>query len=65
MADGGPFSQRESTPRQPSDSDTSGAAALHAWNITKVWGRKPGNRVIDDLELTLEPGTLTWIGVGV
>lgn len=35
---------------------------LDAWNITKVWGRKPGNRVIDDLELTLEPGTLTWIG---
>jgi ABC-type multidrug transport system ATPase subunit len=26
------------------------------------WGRKPGNRVIDDLDLTLEPGTLTWIG---
>ncbi len=25
-------------------------------------GAKPGNRVIDDLELTLEPGTLTWIG---
>ncbi len=35
---------------------------LDAWNLTKVWGRKPGNRVIDDLELTLEPGTLTWIG---
>ena len=35
---------------------------LHAWDITKVWGRKPGNRVIDKLELTLEPGTLTWIG---
>jgi ABC transporter len=35
---------------------------LHAWNITKIWGRKPGNRVIDDLDLTLEPGTLTWIG---
>ena len=35
---------------------------MHAWNITKVWGRKPGNRVIDDLDLTLEPGTLTWIG---
>lgn len=35
---------------------------LDAWNITKVWGRKPGKRVIDGLELTLEPGTLTWIG---
>jgi ABC-2 type transport system ATP-binding protein len=31
-------------------------------NVTKIWGRKPGNRVIDDLELTLHPGTLTWIG---
>jgi ABC-type branched-subunit amino acid transport system ATPase component len=35
---------------------------LNAWNITKVWGRKPGNRVIDDLDLTLQPGTLRWIG---
>ena len=31
-------------------------------SVTKMWGRKPGNRVIDDLNLTLEPGTLTWIG---
>jgi len=35
---------------------------LDAWNLTKVWGRKPGNRVIDGLELTLEAGTVTWIG---
>jgi ABC-type transport system involved in cytochrome bd biosynthesis fused ATPase/permease subunit len=55
-------SQRESNPRQPRDSDTSAPLPLNAWNITKVWGRKPGNRVIDDLDLTLEPGTLTWIG---
>lgn len=35
---------------------------LDAWNLTKIWGRKPGNRVIDGLELTLDPGTLSWIG---
>jgi ABC-type multidrug transport system ATPase subunit len=35
---------------------------LSAHGLTKVWGSKPGNRVIDGLELTLEAGTLTWIG---
>jgi ABC-2 type transport system ATP-binding protein len=55
-----PFSDGESTSRQLSDAPAS--LPLNAWNLTKVWGRKPGNRVIDDLELTLEPGTLTWIG---
>ena len=55
-----PFSQSESSTRQPSDAPAS--LPLNAWNLSKVWGRKPGNRVIDDLELTLEPGRLRWIG---
>jgi ABC-type multidrug transport system ATPase subunit len=55
-----PFSESELTSRWPSDAPA--PLPLNAWNITKVWGRKPGNRVIDDLDLTLEPGTLTWIG---
>jgi ABC-2 type transport system ATP-binding protein len=55
-------------PRAPSESDPRPVESaytwppLDAWNLTKVWGRKPGKCVIDDLELTLEPGTLTWIG---
>lgn len=35
---------------------------LDAWDLTKVWGRKSGERVIDDVQLTLEPGSLNWIG---
>jgi len=55
-----PVSPGESDPRRE-ESDYAWPP-LDAWNLTKVWGKKPGNRVIDGLELTLEPGTLTWIG---
>jgi ABC-2 type transport system ATP-binding protein len=55
-----PLSQNGSTPA-PAENDYVWPP-LDAWNLTKVWGRNPGNRVLDDLELTLEPGTLTWIG---
>jgi ABC-type multidrug transport system ATPase subunit len=57
-----PFPQSDSTPPREREDHAYAWPPLDAWNLTKVWGRKPGRKVIDDLELTLEPGTLTWIG---
>jgi ABC-2 type transport system ATP-binding protein len=57
-------------PRQSSDQaratvsqGTNDPVPLDAWDLTRSWGKGDSRVcVIEHLELTLEPGSLTWIG---